>query len=636
MKPKQVEAEFEGARRREFIRALLRDLRALDRMVAEDRFEEGVRRVGAEQELFLIDRAYHPAPVAMQLLERLNDPQFTTELGAFQLELNLEPLPMTGDCLSRMHRRLEELLGKLRTAAAELGYETVLTGILPTLRQSDLGLENMVPNPRYHALNRAMSELRGEAYEIFIKGLDELRLKHESVMTEACNSSFQVHLQVGAREFANLYNLAQALAGPVLACATNSPLLFGRRLWSETRIALFQQAVDTRSPQHERSSPPRVTFGDGWVKRSVVELYREDIARFRTLVGIQFDEEPDAQLDRGLAPELKSLRLHNGTVYRWNRACYGITNGKAHLRIENRVFPSGPSVADQIANGAFWYGLMISLAAKVEDITQRIEFEQAKTNFVSAAREGLGAHLVWLDGELLPAPQLVLDRLLPLADEGLSAVGIDAADRSRYLGIVEQRARTGRTGSRWLIHSLTGMKGRGTPAERLNALTAATVARQREGRPVSEWEPAQLEEAGGWKHNYLKVEQYMTTDVYTVHAEDPVALAAHLMEWQRIRHVPVEDHQHRLVGLLSYRALLRLLSNGKPGSDPAMVPVSEVMNRDPVVVAPDMPTRRAVEIMRERGVGCLLVVSRGRLIGIVTEHDFMEIASQLLEEKLGE
>jgi len=635
MKPKQVEAEFAGERRREFIRTVLRDVHALERVLAEGMIEEGVRRVGAEQEMFLVDRTWHPAPVVMEVLEKLGDGHFTTELGAFQIELNLEPEPFGGDCFSRIERQLRERLEQLARVTGPMGYGFVLTGILPTLRQSDLGLENMVPNPRYHALNHAMTELRGGAYEVAIRGLDEIRVRHESVMGEACNSSFQVHLQCGAKEFANLYNIAQALAGPVLAPATNSPLLFGRRLWSETRIALFQQAVDTRSTSHEREVPARVSFGDRWVRDSVIELYREDIARFRTLVGIQFDEDPHARIDQGLAPELKSLRLHNGTVYRWNRACYGILDGKPHLRIENRVFPSGPSTTDQVANGAFWYGLMVALGSRYDDITKVMEFEHAKQNFVAAARQGLGAHLTWLEGRDYPATQLVLEHLLPLADEGLAAGGIDDDDRRRYLGVIEQRTRTGRTGSRWMLQSLAGMRGKGTAAERLNALTAAIVARQSDRRPVSEWEPAGLAEGGGWKHNYLKVEQYMTTDLFTVHEDDPVALAAQLMEWEKIRHIPVEDHDHRLVGLLSYRAVVRLLAH-RTIEDAGSIAVGKVMKRDPVTVGPDLPTLRAIEVMRTYGVGCLPVVRQGRLVGIVTESDFMDIARELLEKKLSE
>jgi CBS domain-containing protein len=527
-----------------------------------------------------------------------------------------------------------ELLAKALRALAEQGNVMVLAGILPTLRKSDLGLDNMVPLPRYKALNEAMTHMRGGEYEFFIKGLDELNVRHDSVMLEACNSSFQVHLQVGAKRFAAMYNLAQAIAGPTLACATNSPLLFGRRLWAETRIALFQQAVDTRRHVPERDRSPRVTFGREWVRSSVLELYKDNITRFRTLVGTELDEDPFESLRRGVPPQLKALRLHNGTVYRWNRACYGISDGKPHLRIENRVLPSGPTVVDEIANAALWLGLMSELGSQIEDVTRVMEFEHAQLNFVAAARQGLSATLVWLEGVEMPASQLILERLLPTAAAGLDRAGIAPEDRDRYLGVIEQRVRTGRTGSRWMLQSLASMRDHGTPAERLNALTAAIVSRQTENRPVHEWELAGLQEAGGWRHNYLRIEQYMSTDLYTVHADDPVELAANLMEWHRIRHVPVEDHEHRLIGLVTYRQVLRLLARGGLSHDGEPLSVAEVMKTDPIIVAPGMSTNRAIEIMRQYGVGCLPVVQDERLVGIVTENDFMQIAGQLLEEKL--
>jgi len=628
--------EFEGEQRRRFTRALLADLRALERMIADGAIEEGVQRIGAEQEMFLIDRSWHPVNGVLQALERLKDAHFTTELGQFQLEMNLDPHTFTGDCLGRTERQMIELLAKAHRALGEDGHTMVLVGILPTLRKTDLGLDSMVPVPRYRALNDAMTALRGGEYEFFIKGVDELRVRHDSVMLEACNSSFQVHLQVGAKRFAALYNLAQALAGPTLAAATNSPLLFGRRLWAETRIALFQQAVDTRRNVNGRTSQPRVTFGDRWVRSSVMELFKDNVTRFRTLVGTELDEDPFAVMARGNAPQLKALRLHNGTVYRWNRACYGIMNGKPHLRIENRVLPSGPTVVDEVANAAFWLGLMSELGATIEDVTKLMDFEHAHMNFIAAARQGLSATFTWFDGEEIPAPLLILEKLLPLAASGLDRVGISHVDRDRYLGVLEKRVRTGRTGSRWLVQSLAAMRDHGTQAERLNALTAAIVARQTENRPVHDWDLAHLKEAGGWRHNYLRVEQYMSTDLYTVHPDDPVELAANLMEWHRIRHVPVEDHEHRLVGLVNYRAILRQCTHGGLEKDGELVPVSEVMKRDPIIVAPGLSTTRAIELMRRYGIGCLPVVQDGRLVGIVTENDFMEIAGQLLEEKLGE
>ncbi len=634
MADKENNVELEGEQRRVFMRRLLDDIRALEQILEEGLLEEGVRRIGAEQEMFLIDRNWRPATAALELLDRLQDPHFTTELGLFNLELNLDPQLFGGDCLRKMELQLNELLGKLRSVADDMGVGIVLTGILPTLRKSDLGLENMTPKPRYAALNRAMSALRGGAYEFHIKGLDELLVKHDSLMLEACNASFQVHFQVGGTEFPNLYNISQLVAAPVLAAGVNSPLLFGRQLWRETRIALFQQAVDTRSSIHFlRERHPRVSFGKSWVRRSVLEIFQEDVSRFRTLVATDLEEDPIAVLREGGIPELAALRLHNGTVYRWNRACYGLMDGKPHLRIENRVLPSGPTVVDEIANSAFWFGLISGLSSRFDDITKVMEFEDAKMNFNAAARLGLGAQLSWFDGETLPAANLICDHLLPLAHDGLQRGGIVGEDVDRYLDVIDRRVAGYRTGAQWIVNSLASMRSRGTMGERLNALTAAIVSRQKLEQPVSEWELARLEEAGGWKRNFLLVEQYMSTDLFTVHEDESLDLVASLMEWERIRHVPVEDHNHKLVGLISYRSLLRLMARGTLQEGGKLIAASEVMKKEPVTVSPEATTLEAIDLMRQHGVGCLPVVKDGKLVGIITERDLMNVAAELLKEQ---
>lgn len=631
---KEVESTRDAEAHREFMHALLTDVRAIERMLHEGVFESGVRRIGAEQEMFLIDRAWAPARGAVKMIEALNDEHYTTELGQFQLEANCDPQRLAGDGIARMHAQLDALVEGARTTAQSLGMDVVLMGILPTLRKSDLGLDAMVPSPRYIALNKIVTAMRGGRFELSIKGLDELIIDHDSVMLEACNSSFQVHLQVGPAEFARLYNLAQVLAGPLMAVSANSPIVFGRRLWAETRIALFRQAVDTRSHTHHlRETEARVSFGTRWVKDSVVEIFKEDITRFRALVGTDLDEDPLAVLDRGEVPKLKALRLHNGTIYRWNRACFGVSEGKAHLRIENRIMPSGPSTVDEMANAAFWFGLMSEYGASGIDVTKHIEFDVSGANFYTAAREGLGASFSWLDGEEVSARNLVLDRLLPLAEAGLKRAGVDDAVVSKYLDVVDARARTSRTGARWIFSSWNSLRERATPGEASNALVAATAQRQRTGRPVSEWERARLDEAEMARHNYLRVEQYMTTDLFTCQSDDPVAMVANLMIWERIRYVPVEDKDHRLLGLVTHRAVLRLLTDGGSARQTA---VGDIMRKELTTVTPETPTVEAIRLMRRYRIGCLPVVMDDRLVGIITEEDFMDIASKLLEEQLSE
>ena len=286
-----------------------------------------------------------------------------------------------------------------------------------------------------------------------------------------------------------------------------------------------------------------------------------------------------------------------------------------------------------MANAALWLGLMRAIGARHPEVNRMMPFENARTNFVAAARQGLGAQQTWLDGTERSAAALALDVMLPLAAEGLESVGVSEQDRTRYLGVVERRVQSGYTGSRWVLGSLGAMRHQGTEGQRLNSLTAAMVARQRAGSPVSEWTPASLDEGGQWRHNFLTVEQLMTTDLVSVAEEDPVELAANLMDWHRIRQVLVEDAAHRLVGLVSYRTILRLFAKGA-GSGLGELTVADVMKREPVCVPPDLAPLRALELMRSFGIGALPVVVDEHLVGIVTEHDFMNVAGTLLLEQL--
>lgn len=625
-----------------FMKALLDDVVALERLLDEDRIESGVRRIGAEQEMFLVDRSLRPAPLAMEVLERVSDPRLTTELARFNLEANLSPRIFGGDCLRRLEQELEELCGLAAAAARDAGGEVLLTGILPTLRAGDLGLDNMTPRPRYHELNRALRGLRGGEFHVRIQGVDELEMTHDNIMLESCNTSFQIHFQVGTHEFASLYNLAQAVTGPVLAAAVNSPVLLRHRLWHETRIALFERSVDTRpAARTDRAQKPRVHFGDGWVRESVLELFREDIARFRILMTCEALEDPAEVMARGEAPQLSALRLHNGTVYRWNRPCYGVTEGRPHLRIENRALPAGPTLLDEVANAAFFYGLMAGLSREHERIDRDLAFEDAKTNFFAAARHGLRAQLTWLGGRTFTAPALILEELLPAARAGLRAAGVDGADVDRYLGVIEERVRAGQTGAQWALSSLSAMEGKGTPEARYRALCAATLEHQRRGEPVHTWGPAELtEDPRALRDNYRTVGQFMSTDLFTVRPTDIIDFAASVMDWRHVRHVPVEDEAGRLVGIVSHRSLLRLIARGAgraggPASGPPPT-VASIMRPSPITVSPETTTLEAMRRMREHRVGCLPVVDGERLVGIITERDLIEVSARLLESYLQE
>lgn len=632
---RDVKAEREPEALRAFTRSMLRDLHALERIIDEDLVESDVRRIGVEQELFLVNSGWRPAPVAERVLEKLGGPPFTTELALFNLEINLDPLDLGGHCFGILEKNLTEHISAVREAAMEIDADVLLTGILPSLIKSDLSLDNITPRDRYYALNDAVNRLRGGPLQIKIMGIDELNLQHDSVMLEACNTSFQVHLQVAAGEFAHLHNVAQAVAGPVLAAGVNSPLLFGRRLWRETRIALFQQSVDTRQAMpHLRDSTPRVRFGDNWISDSVLELFQEDVARFRAILAAEIGEDPLEALDEGRIPRLEALRLHNSTVYRWNRPCYGVSGARPHLRIECRLIPSGPTIIDEVANAALWIGSVLGAAAEFGDVTNRMDFDDAKGNFFAAARHGLNATFTWFDDETIGAKELLEGRIIPLASSGLEAAGVEGTDIDRYLGIISARVDSGGTGAHWVLRSLANMKQQGTRPERLAAITAAMAARQLSGRPVHEWDYAELGEAGGWRENYMRVEQYMTTDLFTVREDELVNLVAFVMDKKEIRHVLVENDHHEIVGLVSYRSLLRILAHADVSDLKANVPVKEVMVKDPITVAPETDTVTAINLMRQHRVSVLPVVKDGKLVGVVGERDFMPIARHFIEQKL--
>ncbi len=619
---------------RQFSRQLIQDVRAMEYMLDEGMFETDVRRIGAEQELFLVDERGQPAPIIEKVLENNTDERVVTELTQFNLEFNLHPYVFGGDCLRRLEQQLNEVLAYVRGLVHDAGGEVVLVGILPTIHISDLTLENMTKMPRYFALNDALTRLRGGPAQFQLRGVDELFVRHDNIMVEGCNASFQTHFQVAPDEFARFYNIAQAIAGPCMAAAANSPILFGKRLWRETRIALFQQAVDTRSSNlYLREMSPRVHFGTGWVRESVTEIFKEDITRFRVILTLGEDlEDPMDVIRDGRVPKLEALQLHNGTVYRWNRACYGITEGKPHLRIENRILPSGPTTVDEVANAAFWFGLVNGIARQYEDITEVMDFDVAKSNFIAAARLGMASQLTWLKDKRLPARDLICDRLVPLAREGLQAAHIDADDIDRYLGIIEKRAEKGRTGAEWQLSSLAKMKGQGTRAERLSALVGALITRQRDGQPVHTWELADLDEAPGPRGlRNSRVEHYMSTDLLTVHEDELVEFVAFLMDWRRIRHMLVEDHQHRLVGIVSGRAVMRYLTESSL-DDRGNTPIREIMIRDPISIAPEQPSMEAVQRMRRHRISALPVVRDDQLVGIITERDFLNIAGELLDE----
>ena len=634
MGDKTVTSHYDEQQMRAFTLGVLNDLQALEQMLDAGMFEEGVRRIGAEQEVFLVDSAMRPAGLAVEVIEEAADGRLTTEIGKFNLEANLTPREFCGNSLSEMEKELNEIIDVVRQAAGKFDAGVVLAGILPTIQLSDLTHENLTPVPRYHEIDRVVTKLHGENRSIQIKGLDELHLTLQDTFIEFCNTSFQVHLQVGASEFVRYYNWAQAISAPVLASAVNSPFLLNHRLWHETRLALFQHATDTRSIVHkERNQPPRVNFGERWVDESILEVLREDAIRFRILLTQAVEENSLEVLARGGIPGLSAWRLHNGTIWRWNRACYGVTNGKPGLRIEARFLPSGPSVVDEMANTAFFLGLMTALPEEFGDIREYMSFDEAKSNFFNAARYGLGGQIRGLDGKSRRVGRLILEELLPRARVGLESAGINAADSGRLLDIIEERATAERSGSRWMLDSYEAMDKRAKPNVRLRSLTAAMKTNQEAGTPMHEWELAQIPDKSEWIDNYKTVEQFMAVDLFTVREEDIVDLAANLMHWRHVRHVPVEDDAGHLIGIVSHRDLLELLALGKITGQAQWV-IRDVMKTDLTTVMPETPTLEALQIMQEKNIGCLPVVKDKKLVGLITAYDFLTVSAKLFEEKL--
>jgi gamma-glutamyl:cysteine ligase YbdK (ATP-grasp superfamily) len=458
------------------------------RMLRESRFDTEPRQAGLEIELNLVGADGRPAMTNTTALAAIADPSFATELGRFNLEINVPPRQLTGDAFSALER---DVTGKLARAADRVrrtGSRLVMVGILPTLRQGDVTDDAMSANPRYRLLNEQMIAARGEDMRISIDGPERLLTHVGTIMPEAACTSVQFHLQVSPEAFGSYWNAAQAVAGIQVALAANSPYLFGRELWRETRIPLFEQVTDTRPEElQQQGVRPRVWFGERWIT-SVFDLFEENIRYFPALLPLREEEDPEAALDSGEAPQLAELTLHNGTVYRWNRPVYAVNGGRPHLRVENRVLPAGPTVADVVANAAFYYGLVRALAETERPVWTQMSFAAAADNLVEGSRHGIDARVYWPGIGEAPVTELTLRRLLPLAAEGLRQWGVDPADAGRLLGIIEQRCLTGRTGATWQVETVQRLeRGGADRREALRLMTQGYIERMVTNHPVHTW-----------------------------------------------------------------------------------------------------------------------------------------------------
>src|SRR4051812_25925690 len=430
-------------------------------MLAQSSFEFDRPLTGMEIECNLVDGDYQPAMSNQEVLASIADPAYQTELGAYNIEFNVPPRRLPGRSALELEADVRASLNAAQAKANSNGAHIVMVGVLPTLMPEHLSGHWMSESTRYEALEKSIFTARGEDIMIDISGPERLALQSASIAPESACTSMQLHLQVSPADFAKNWNAAQVLAGPQLALGANSPYFFGHELWAETRIELFAQATDTRPEELKTQGVrPRVWFGERWIT-SIFDLFEENVRYFPSLLPEVSDEDPVAELAAGRTPALSELRLHNGTIYRWNRPVYDVVGGRPHLRVENRVLPAGPTVVDMMANAAFYYGALRALSDDDRPIWTQLSFAAAERNFTSAARNGMSARLYWPGlGEVTP-DELVLRELLPLAHEGLERWGVAAEVRDRYLGVIEGRAKSGRNGATWQVDTVRALQNRG-------------------------------------------------------------------------------------------------------------------------------------------------------------------------------
>ncbi len=603
--------------KKNFLRNLLDDIRALETMIKEGMIESGKTRIGAEQEYCLVGASLRPAMTGPQILAHTGDPHFTAELAKWNLEINLDPQDAGPGCFERMDKQLWSLLELAHQKAADFDSKVVLTGILPTIRKSELDFDNMTPNPRFRVLDNILKELRGEEFTLNIEGVDEVCVKTDSITYEACNTSFQIHLQVDPDEFADMYNWAQVVAGPVLSCCVNSPLLLRKELWMETRIALFRQSIDIRhAGNYVRDKQPRVAFGYGWLKESVVEIFKNDIAMYQLIMSADVEENSMELLQRGQVPALKAMNLHNGTLYKWNRACYGVGGGVAHLRIENRYLPAGPTPQDEMANTVFWVGLMMAMPEQCRRTwSKHFHFRDVRHNFLKAAQHGLSNEFAWF-GQTKTATELILHDLLPLAESGLKKIGVPESEYRKFLHTIEQRVRRKQTGADWIVNSMRKLRRKNSLDESILVLTHQMIEYCREGVPVHEWQAPNQNILYSIPKRYERVDSVMTSNVITVRDDDLLDFAKALVDWYNLKRIPVENAKGQIRGVITVKDI-----DGFTSPNPNEALVSDCMSVDVLTIEPERSLDKAEKVMIANEIGSLPVVRDDRIIGIITATD---------------
>ncbi len=483
-------AAFTREQRLSYRAKVFQNLDVFERMLEEKSFDFTRPQMGVEIELNLVNHRLEPALVNEAVLADMAEGEFQTEVGRYNIEMNVPPRPMAGDQARRLERWLLQQLGSANDAARRHDAHVTWVGIVPTLQPELFDSEWLSLGVRYTALNEAMLRERGEGMELDIEGPTGERVSSyfETLGPLSGCTSVQLHQQVTPQDFPMYWNAASAASGVQLAMGANSPYLFGKRLWAETRIPLFSQMVDTRSEELKHQGVrPRAYFGRAWIT-SIFDLFEENVRSYPALLPELSEEDPVAVLEAGGAPELAELRLHNGTVYRWNRPIYESDGGTPHLRVENRVLPAGPTVIDMVANACFYYGLIEKFTSSGRPIWTKMPFEDAEHNFDEAARFGIDASLRWPGLGTLPVTELVGDHLLSLADEGLSGLGLRREVRRHYLEVIEERCRTARNGSSWQVAATGRYEAAGHPREEaLRLMFGDYVEHMDSNLPVHTW-----------------------------------------------------------------------------------------------------------------------------------------------------
>lgn len=464
------DSEFDQAAFSEFRRRVDDETRLLADWLQQGRLASSRRRFGFEIEGWLIDAEGRPVARNQEFLDAVDDPLVVPELSRFNFEINSDPLALKAGALDEMHDELHRRLHHCRDAARGVSARPLLIGILPTVRSSDLTLANMSPLQRYRAINDQIFRLRdGRPIELDIDGVEHLHHLHHDVMLEAGTTSLQIHVEVDAAEAARAFNVCKMLSAITVGVAANSPYLFGRQLWHETRIALFEQAVSVGGSDYSK----RVTFGARYAEHSILECFEANRTRYPVLLP-DLMEQPRERLAH--------LRLHNGTVWRWNRPLIGFnSDGKPHVRIEHRVVAAGPTARDAIANTALFLGLFEALMRSDEPIEQLLPFARARDNFYAASRYGLDATIGWMGAAPRPLHEVLSDGLIARAGQGLAAAGLEQDEIDSWLGIVRARVEHRMTGADWQI---AWVKRHGRD---FTALVEAYAVCQAQDRPVHEW-----------------------------------------------------------------------------------------------------------------------------------------------------